>query len=127
MEKTRISEAELEVMQALWRAEGPLTAAQVRAALQNGWERTTVATLLSRLREKGAVTATPAGRGQVYAAAISREEYGAGQGKSLLRTLYGGSVKNFVAAMYDGGAVDAQELEALRALIDGWEEAKHDD
>ena len=50
----KITDAELEVMQALWEAKGPMTLAQVKAALA-GRNKDTTKTLLRRLCEKGAV------------------------------------------------------------------------
>ena len=50
----KITDAELEVMEALWAAAGPLTLAQIKSALaeKNG---DTTKTLLRRLCQKGAV------------------------------------------------------------------------
>jgi predicted transcriptional regulator len=51
---------------ALWAAGKPQSAAQVRAAMPQPLARTTVATLLARLREKGVVGRSPGARGYVY-------------------------------------------------------------
>ena len=50
----RLPDAELEIMNALWDADAPLTAAALEAALPGQPRaRTTLLTLLSRLEEKG--------------------------------------------------------------------------
>ncbi|MFD6491315.1 BlaI/MecI/CopY family transcriptional regulator [Streptomyces sp. NPDC059944] len=59
-------ELEASVLTALWAAEGPLSAAQVRAAMPSSLARTTVATLLVRLHVKGILGRSPAGRGYLY-------------------------------------------------------------
>ncbi|WP_405014877.1 BlaI/MecI/CopY family transcriptional regulator [Kitasatospora sp. NBC_01539] len=56
-----------DVLAALWAADGPLTAQQVNDALGLGLARTTVATILGRLHEKGTLVRTRAGRGFAYA------------------------------------------------------------
>ena len=51
--ETKITDAELAVMQVLWAAQEPLTVNQVKAALDKNGE--TTKTLLRRLCQKGAV------------------------------------------------------------------------
>ena len=53
----RLPDAELEIMNALWDADAPLTAAELETALPGPPRaRTTLLTLLARLEEKGCVT-----------------------------------------------------------------------
>ncbi|MEV6700969.1 BlaI/MecI/CopY family transcriptional regulator [Streptomyces sp. NPDC051453] len=54
------------VLAVLWEAGAPMTAQQVNAALDQGLARTTMATIISRLYEKGTLRRTPAGRGFAY-------------------------------------------------------------
>ncbi|MEU8792781.1 BlaI/MecI/CopY family transcriptional regulator [Streptomyces sp. NPDC048643] len=65
-ERRPAGELEASVLAALWAAGKPLSAAQVRAAIPQSLARTTVATLLVRLYEKGAVGRDPAARGYAY-------------------------------------------------------------
>ncbi|MET7987478.1 BlaI/MecI/CopY family transcriptional regulator [Streptomyces sp. NPDC005281] len=55
-----------EVLAVLWGAGKPMTARQVNATLDKGLARTTMATILTRLHEKGTVRRTPSGRGFAY-------------------------------------------------------------
>ncbi len=50
----------------LWESDEPMTAQQVNAALDRGLARTTVATILSRLYEKGTLRRVPVLRGFAY-------------------------------------------------------------
>ncbi|MFI6844480.1 BlaI/MecI/CopY family transcriptional regulator [Kitasatospora sp. NPDC050467] len=59
-------ELEAEVLATLWSAHRPLTPQDVQAALGDGLARTTVATILARLHEKGTVERTRAGRAYAY-------------------------------------------------------------
>ncbi|MEU3825531.1 BlaI/MecI/CopY family transcriptional regulator [Streptomyces sp. NPDC029080] len=65
-ERRPAGELESSVLTALWAAGQPQSAAQVRAALPQPLARTTVATLLVRLYEKGVVGRRPGGRGYLY-------------------------------------------------------------
>ncbi|GAA2791810.1 BlaI/MecI/CopY family transcriptional regulator [Kitasatospora sp. CM 4170] len=56
-----------DVLAVLWAAGEPLTAQQVKTALDQGLARTTVATILARLHEKGTLTRTRPGRSFAYA------------------------------------------------------------
>jgi predicted transcriptional regulator len=68
-----MGELEAAVLAVLWAADSPLTARRVQDALPMPLARTTVATLLARLYEKGAVMRERAGRGYAYAAAQDRQ------------------------------------------------------
>ena len=60
----RLPDAELEIMNALWDAAAPLTAAELETALPGPPRaRTTLLTLLARLEEKGCVKPRKAGEG----------------------------------------------------------------
>jgi predicted transcriptional regulator len=65
-ERRPSGELESSVLAALWTAGKPQSAAQVREAMPQPLARTTVATLLSRLHEKGVIGRRPGGRGFIY-------------------------------------------------------------
>ncbi|MEY2242280.1 BlaI/MecI/CopY family transcriptional regulator [Streptomyces sp. BF23-18] len=55
-----------DVLAVLWEADKPLTAQQVNAILDKGLARTTMATILTRLHEKGTLRRTLSGRSFAY-------------------------------------------------------------
>ncbi|MEU2622061.1 BlaI/MecI/CopY family transcriptional regulator [Streptomyces sp. NPDC007157] len=65
-ERRPAGELEAAVMAALWAAGAPLTPGRVQAELGGGLARTTVATILTRLHEKGVVGRQRQGRGFAY-------------------------------------------------------------
>ncbi|MFM6977846.1 MAG: BlaI/MecI/CopY family transcriptional regulator [Micrococcales bacterium] len=84
MAKKLRQQGELEslVLDALWDSKTPLTSNEVLDVVsENGaLALTTVLTVLSRLTDKGLVERSPAnGRGFVFAATSTREEYAASQ------------------------------------------------
>ena len=59
----RISDAELDLMEALWAAGEPLNSADVAERLEaRGWSLATIKTMLSRLVTKGAISHRQDGR-----------------------------------------------------------------
>ncbi|PPS90991.1 BlaI/MecI/CopY family transcriptional regulator [Streptomyces sp. MH60] len=65
-ERRPAGELEAAVMAALWAAGVPLTAGRLQNELGFGLARTTVATILTRLHEKGVVSRERQGRGFAY-------------------------------------------------------------
>jgi predicted transcriptional regulator len=118
MKDIPITDAELEVMKILWDAPEGLTTGEVKKRLDNGWERTTVLTLLSRLCEKGAVAAERTSRSFLYKSLLKKEDYGLSKTQGLLSSIYNGSLKTMVAALCSGGDLTAEDLRELRAFLD---------
>lgn len=118
-----ISEAELEVMKVLWNAEESLCAAEIARALEtHGWKRTTVSTFLVRLSEKGAVTAQKRGNQCFYVPNISKKEYRKAKMKTLIASLYQGSVKEFAASLFEEEVLSPEDLQELRSFLDAKED-----
>jgi len=114
----KISDSELEVMQILWRENRPLPFAEIRAELEEkiGWKKTTIQTLVLRLRDKSAITAQNS-YVTLYTPNITQDEYVNTQGKSIINKLFGGSAKNLVAALCRDGQLDENDIDELKALF----------
>ena len=114
----KISEAELEVMKILWREANPAPFGYIRAELNTkmGWEKSTIATLLRRLQDKGAVSAQKQ-RIRLYFPNITSEEYVQAEEQSMIDKLYGGSVKNLVAALCSRGKLTKADIDDLKEFF----------
>ena len=114
----KLSETEMEIMQIIWTSNHPITSGELLDifAQQKGkeWKGQTIATFLARLVEKGVLTSVKQGRANIYKPRMSPEEYRSQEAKSLLETLYEGSVKNFLATLYDGKKLTKDEMTELR-------------
>ncbi|MCK9443496.1 MAG: BlaI/MecI/CopY family transcriptional regulator [Tissierellaceae bacterium] len=114
----KLSETEMEVMQVIWAAEHPITSGELLDIFsqQKGknWKGQTISTFLARLVEKGVLISIKQGRANIYKPRISPEEYRSHEAKSLLETLYEGSVKNFLTTLYDGKELTKEEMTELR-------------
>lgn len=115
----KLSETEMEVMQIIWASGHPMTSSELLDIFARNkgkeWKGQTMATFLARLVEKGVlISPKQQGRTNIYEPCMSPEEYRSQEAKSLLETLYEGSVKNFLAALYDGKELEKEEIVELR-------------
>lgn len=116
-------ELENRVLAALWKADGPLTAAQVQDRLPGDLARTTVLTILSRLYDKGMLVRHREGRGYRYEPARDEASHTAAGMHSLLEhgTDRGAVLARFVSDL------SAQDERLLQRLLAGGEETEHTD
>jgi predicted transcriptional regulator len=116
----RISEAELEIMEALWRR-APLTAAEVAESVDEGrgWSLQTVKTLLSRLVSKNAIAHEKDGRRFLYSPNVARDDYVGGESQRLVDRLFGGKVTPLVAHLAERDALSDDDIEEIERLIRG--------
>ncbi|MFV0350897.1 MAG: BlaI/MecI/CopY family transcriptional regulator [Oscillospiraceae bacterium] len=112
-----LSEAELYIMRFFW-AHGPMKSSRLaQLTSQKGWKATTLLTFLSRLVAKGMLSNQKEGKANLYSPLISEAEYKAGEGKTFLNEMYGGSAKNFLAALVNNNGMSATDLEELKQWL----------
>ncbi|MET9414675.1 BlaI/MecI/CopY family transcriptional regulator [Streptomyces klenkii] len=114
-ERRPAGELESSVLAALWAAGKPQSAAEVRRAIPQPLARTTVATLLARLHEKGAVGRRPGGRGFLY---FPVEDSHGLTARRMHRELDQDGDRGMVLARFVEGLSPADEAE-LRRLLEG--------
>lgn len=119
----RLSETEMEVMEVVWQTAAPVTVAQLQNIFQSkDWTTSTVSTILKRLMDKGFLTKSMKGKVNYYAPALSLEDYKKHEARTLIGRLYGGKIKNFIAALVDDDGLspnDVAELKEWFARKDG--------
>ena len=119
----RISEAESQVMAAVWdaSAEGAegAGAEEIAAAAgaANGWGESTVRTLIHRLIRKGALRSERRRGRVVYTALVSRANWVTEESQGLLDRLFGGQLAPLVAHFTRERAVSPQDLARLKRLV----------
>ena len=114
----RISSAEHEVMEVLWR-DSPLTAAEVHARVpgERDWSIRTVKTLLSRLLAKGVLSHEAQGRRYLYRPAVARDDYVAQESRRLIDRLFGGRVTPLVAHLAERDVLSERDIAEIEALL----------
>ena len=119
MSDIRVSDAELEVMEALWGSGEPLTATDVaeRIPENRGWSLATVKTMLSRLTAKGAIRYSEEGRRYLYSPAIARDSYVGKESRRFVDQLFGGRLSPLVARLAEEDALDADDIAAIEKIL----------
>ena len=114
----KISAAESQVMEALWRGK-PLSPEDIIAAVgpANGWQAGTVRTLITRLLRKKAIAGKKEKSGYLYRPLITRADYVQDESKGFLDRLFKGEVAPLVAHLAEHRALTARDLRKLKKLI----------
>lgn len=113
----KLSDTEMELMEVIWECTPPVTSTELLALFaERGreWKAQTISTFLSRLVDKGALTATRDGRTNKYTPRISPEDYKLMEAQHVLDGLYQGSVKNLISALYDGEKLSDEDIAELK-------------
>lgn len=114
-----IGEAELEIMKVVWKANEPIGSAEIgKAVEEKGWKRTTIATFLARLVEKGALSAERRGKAWYYTPVLTAKEYRKSQVTSLIKNLFDGSAQNLVASLFEEEEFSENDIQELKAIFD---------
>lgn len=115
----KLPESELDIMLVLWEQKSDMSRSEIEKIVnqKKTLAPTTILTLLSRLEKKGFVSIKRVGNLNKYHWLVSQEEYQQKEGKGMLEKLYGNSVKNFVAAMYQGREINEEDLKELEGFL----------
>lgn len=107
------------IMTVLWR-KGEASVAEVHEELADDEQRalTTVATMLSKMEDKGVVASRREGRQLVYKPLVSEDEVRKSMVGSLTDTLFGGRPSELVSHLLDEHDLSKSDLERLRKLIE---------
>ncbi|WP_176012540.1 BlaI/MecI/CopY family transcriptional regulator [Victivallis sp. Marseille-Q1083] len=119
MERIKISDAELEVMKALW-DKSPQTLPEIVGNVQreNSWEGVTIKTLLLRLLKKEAVSQEGERRSYQYSPRISREEYLKEASNKFLRDTFQDTPGALLSFFVKERRLSSEELSELKAIIE---------
>lgn len=115
----KLPDSELEIMLIIWEYDRPVTRFEIESKLDvdRKLSPTTILSFLSRLQEKGFLDVRKDGKNNIYSAIIAKENYMQTESKNMLKKLYKNSVKNFLAALYDGNNLSEKDLQELEEYI----------
>jgi len=131
---TEISNAEFEVLEALWQ-HYPASANEIIAKLNESraadsgadnnqekqWHDKTVKTLLNRLVKKQAISFEKQQRHYLYSPLLEREAYTLKESKSLVERMFSGKLAPLVAGFAKQNDLNKDDISALKSLISDWE------
>ncbi|HEY2356927.1 MAG TPA: BlaI/MecI/CopY family transcriptional regulator [Phenylobacterium sp.] len=118
MPSQKISGAESQIMEALWRC-GPLSPDGIVAEVgeAHGWAPGTVKTLITRLLRKKAIEGRREEGGYLYRPLLSRVAYVQSESQGLVDRLFGGEVAPLVAHFAEHRALTQRDIQLLKTLI----------
>ena len=117
---TDLSRRERQIIEFLFRHGRPATVAQVQRGIANAPSYSAVRTLLSILETKGHVRHREEGRRYLYEATQPRDAAGRSALRRLVRTFFGGSTDQAMAALLDisRDRLSPVELDRLAELVE---------
>lgn len=117
-QKHKLGDLQLAIMRVLWDA-GEATASQVHQALiERGLAPTTIATMLRKMEGKGVVAFRVAGRQYIYRPTVDQRDVTRTMVGDVVDRLFKGDAAALVSHLIKEQEVDADELEALKRLIE---------
>jgi predicted transcriptional regulator len=121
-----LSEAQLELMNILWRAGGGTVADVLeQLRLRRAVSRNTVQTMLSRLEEKGWLThREEEGGAFFYVPTISRDENQHQVLRRVVDTVFEGSAAGILMALLQDSSITREEAARIRRMIEEAEERR---
>jgi BlaI family transcriptional regulator, penicillinase repressor len=113
-----LSEAQLEIMNILWRAGGGTVADVLeQLRLRRPVSRNTVQTMLSRLDEKGWLTHRDQGGAFFYAPAVARDKVQHEVLRRVIDTVFDGSAACTLMALLQACSLTREEAARIRRMI----------
>ncbi|WDV47474.1 BlaI/MecI/CopY family transcriptional regulator [Clostridiaceae bacterium M8S5] len=125
MTNNKISDAEAEVMQVLWKSKKAITAIEIFEELNKtkSWKNSTVRTLVRRLTEKGflkkerQIGVKQNGKELFYySPLISHERYRLEKTRDFVKTTFNGNVKKLVASLFDNNLLTDEDVGELNSF-----------
>lgn len=129
MEKLKLDDLQLKIMQVLWR-EGEVGVSGIQEQLKAKEDRelaiTTLNTVLQRLYKRGIVNYRKEGRQYIYRAEVSEKETQSSMASNLIDKLFRGKSSVLVNHLLESSAFDQDELEDLKRKIAAAQQKKKD-
>lgn len=118
---THPTDAELEILGVLWGQGEGATLGEVYDGVRQRRPvaRTTVATMLGVMLEKGLVRRAEREGGYVWSAAVSRGAAARGMVAKVIDSIFDGSARRMVAHLVEEGQLSEGELDEVRKLLKG--------
>ncbi len=122
MQKKRLTKAEEEIMQIIWKLER-CTVSDIREVIAAGQEgkkppHSSISTIVRILEEKGFIDHKAYGRTYEYFPNVSKEEYSSRTLKKLVADYFDGSMQNLVSFLVKKENLDVEELNDLLNDLD---------
>jgi len=113
----KITPAEAQIMEVLWRAAAPLSVEDLQAQLAETWADGTIRAFMNRLLRKRAVAATKDGKRSLYRPLLARDAYVLAESETLVDRLFDGRVGPLVLQFAHHRKLTPEDIADLERLI----------
>lgn len=119
----QLTDVELEMMNIIWRI-GPCTVHQILENLPNDRDLayTSVSTMVRILEQKEFVGSTKDGRGFLYNAAVSKEEYETFSVSTMVKNVFQGEPSQLVMRLIASEQLTKEDLEQIQKFMNARQE-----
>ncbi len=116
-----LTNAEAEIIEFLWTLDEPATLQDVirycTEEKQRTWKQQTIYTFLSRLEQKGVVSAVKKGQKRYYSAALTLDQLRSVSARHFIDVNFQSSLPSFLTAFAGDQGIAEEDKEALRKIL----------
>ena len=118
-EEIKVTNSEWYVMSCLW-DESPLTLMQIVPLLEEmvGWSKSTCATMLRRMTQKGLIGFEEKGKTKYFYPLVKKEAVVVQEIRDFLKRIYNGSVSLMMSSLIGGEGLTGKDIDELQKLLD---------
>ncbi|MBR3067652.1 MAG: BlaI/MecI/CopY family transcriptional regulator [Prevotella sp.] len=119
-DKSQLTKAETQVMNALWSLpQGQGRSSEIMEQMPEPKPAlTTLLTFLKILKEKGFVATEKLGKGQLFKALVSRNDYTRTYMKEVKNAFFGGSLSSLVSFFVKNEELSQQEIDEISQIVE---------
>lgn len=119
-DKSQLTKAETQVMNALWNLpQGQGRSSEIMEQMPEPKPAlTTLLTFLKILKEKGFVATEKLGKGQLFKALVSRNDYTRTYMKEVKNAFFGGSLSSLVSFFAKNEELSQQEIDEISQIVE---------
>ena len=118
-EEIKVTNSEWYVMSCLW-DESPLTLMLIVPLLEEmvGWSKSTCATMLRRMTQKGLIGFEEKGKTKYFYPLVKKEAVVVQETRDFLKRIYNGSVSLMMSSLIGGEGLTGKDIDELQKLLD---------
>lgn len=123
MELEKITDAELEILQVLWKQQ-PLTAREIiqRVQLRKQWSDKTIRTLIMRLHDKEIVYMEKGSKEYSFSANVSQEQYRSFTKDRIATKLFDGSISSMLLNFMEESKLSKEDIDELKEFLNSYDQ-----
>lgn len=117
-EEVKVTSKEWYVLKCLWE-QYPKSLMELVTELKQeiGWSKSTCATMVRRMSEKGLIGYEEKGKTKLFYPSVKKEEVTRQETNAFLRRIYNGSIGMMVSSLVDQNGLSDEEIKELQEIL----------